>query len=160
MFRSIKVLILSFLTLLICIFMTACSSDKLEEIPFTLNYSNANFYPPSSKLIKSISEFEVFLADESIFSDKLSNDFMKINEKYSENFFEQNDLIAVIIQSTSSMTTGYRLKEKVKSNNIWRIKLESIYSSDNVTDDIGKYFSYYLTVEKDNSINDVELELQ
>ena len=85
---------------------------------------------------------------------------MKINEKYSENFFEQNDLIAVIIQSTSSMTTGYRLKEKVKSNNIWSIKLESIYSSDNVTDDIGKYFSYYLTVEKDNSINDVELELQ
>lgn len=158
MLKRIQIVLVTFIAVIIGISMSACSSDKLEEVPFTLNYSSENFNPPTVTLMKNKSDFDSFLTDQNIFSDELSADFVKINEGYSEEFFEQNDLIAVIVQATSSMITGYRLKETTKENGLWIVKIESITSSAIITDDMGRYFCYYLTVEKDIAINGAELK--
>lgn len=145
--------------LLATIFISACNSvSMLQTVPFNLNTMSVDFDPPKATLIKSASELNLFLSDESIFEEELSAEFSDINFQYDENFFVNKDLIALIVQSTSSMVEGYTLKQINKENGYWIVVLDSVSKKNNVTSDMGRYFCYYIEVEKDNAISNVKLE--
>lgn len=144
--------------LLITIFLSACNNVSiLETIPFNLNTMLDDFDPPQATLLKSLDEFNAFLSDASIFEEEPSLEFQEINAKYDENFFNENDLIALIIYSTSRMIEGYCLKEINKENDFWVITLDSVSSKDNVTADMGRYFCYYIEVKKKETISNVKV---
>ena len=144
-------------TLLITIFVSACNNvSMLKTIPFNLNTMSEDFDPPKATLFKSFAEFNIFLSDTSIFEEELSIEFSEVNAQYDENFFNESNLIALILHSTSSMIEGYYLKQIYKENDFWAIALDSV-SDDNVTTDMGRYFCYYITVEKDENISNVKV---
>lgn len=141
-----------FMLISLLVMLCGCGGKiELKEVPFTLNTVSDNFHPPQITLIKSNEEFGVFLNDESIFDDELSSEFQQENNKYDSIFFESNDLIAIIIQAPSSQITGYHINKITKENQDIIIHIEA-EGPDNVTSDMGKYYTYYFSVEKDDNI--------
>ena len=55
----------------------------------------------------------------------------------------------MIIQATSGMIEGYSLNGIEKDESTYVIDLKSISPTDNVSDDMDRYFCYYLEVTKD-----------
>lgn len=156
--KSTHILTILLAVVVLCITITACVSNMMDEIHFTLNTLQENFNPPRTTLIKTEEDFIQFIENKDIFADELSEEFQAINSQYNADFFAKNDLIAIIVQATSSMITGYELKEITKESSSWIVSIKSISSSENVTDDMGRYFSYYVMVEKDTAISTAQLK--
>ncbi len=84
-----------------------------------------------------------------IYSLKNRQKNIEVNQKFDETYFLNSDLIALIIQATSGMIEGYSLNGIEKDESTYVIDLKSISPTDNVSDDMGRYFCYYLEVTKD-----------
>ncbi|MEG1711022.1 MAG: hypothetical protein RR316_04380 [Clostridia bacterium] len=121
------------------------------EVAFTLNTESEGFSPPQITLIKTKDEFEGFLTNEAIFVEELSQEFQQANAQYDTTFFEKNDLVSIIIQASSSQITGYQVRKIAKENQEIIIHIKS-KSPKQATTDMGKYFTYYLTIAKDDNI--------
>ena len=133
--------------------LNCCTNNKpIKEAPFNLNIFIEEYNPPKITLLKSESEFNEFLNDEKIFTNEPSEEFKEINKKYDSNYFEKNDLAAVIKRASSSMIYGYSLNKISKEDNYWIISLNSLAEKENVSSDLGAYYCYYFELEKDPNI--------
>ena len=154
---NLKKLFLTLILLLVtCTVLLSGCDKKLKEVPFTLN-SDSMSLSNSVNLIKSTEEFEIYLGNTSIFEEELSEEFKAVNSQYTDKFFKNNYLVAIIHQATSSMITGYKLGAIEKQGDALYIKLIAI-APNNVTSDMGRYFTYYITVEKDEALTEVKLK--
>lgn len=125
----------------------SCSGYKLKKVSFTLNYDRMFFNPPELTFIRDEYDFNTFLNNNSIFKDDLSDEFEKANKKYDSDFFKDHYLCAIIIHSDSSQTKGYKLKKVEIENRAAIIHLKADEPK-NASIDKGKYFTYYLALEK------------
>jgi hypothetical protein len=146
--RILQLLILPFM-------LSGCSKKALDPIPFNLNVLDESFSVERGYLLKSTTEFSDFLNNSAIFTNKPSDKFKEINAKYNQDYFNNNDLGAVIVQATSSMIYGYSLNEIRKQENSWIISLRSLSEKENVTCDMGAFYCYYFELEKDINITKV-----
>lgn len=144
-----KQIVKTILSLSLLTLVSSCSVSMLKEQPFNLNNLSENFDAPKGTLLKSVTEFNLFLNNEKIFTKEPTKEFDEINSKYDETYFLKSDLIAVIIQAFSRMIEGYSMTDIQKDKSTYVIDLKAISSSNNVTDDMGRYFCYYLDVTKD-----------
>lgn len=128
---------------------SSCSISMLKDEPFNLNNLSENFDAPKATLLKSVTEFNLFLNDEKIFTKEPTKKFVEVNSKYDETYFLKADLIALIIQASSGMIEGYSLNGIEKDKSTYVIDLKAISSSNITSDDMGRYFCYYLEVAKD-----------
>lgn len=155
-----KKIIAKFLCSILLIFtiFTACSCSgyKLKKVAFTLNYERMFFNPPELTFIRDEYDFNAFLNNSTIFKDELSDKFEKENKKYDSKFFEDHYLCAIIILSDSSQTKGYKLKKVEIKDRAAIIHLKAD-EPENASIDKGKYFTYYLALEK-GEITRVSLE--
>ena len=141
--------------LLSILFTTSCNFGLLKTVPFNLGDILAEDYnPPNITFISSVDKFNEYLSDISIFDSELSDEFKKINSKYDTKYFEKKDLLAIIEQATSGMVIGYKLQSIEIIDNYWVVEIKDVVKggSKNVTHDMGGYFCYYLSVNKNPDI--------
>ena len=155
--KYLSLILLSLLAMII-VCLTACSNALMETVPFNLNTLLENFDPPRITFIKSSEEFDEFLSDKTIFIDDFEQEFIDVNAKYNDEFFDNNDLIALILQATSRMVKGYKLNEISISDNSWILDISSVAENSSVTSDMGGYFCYYISVDKNPEINEVKIK--
>lgn len=137
---------------------SSCNGRMLQSVPFSLSNEFCMELKPSlAMLVKSVNEFDSFLKNNDIFKKEFNEEFIKENSKYDEKYFLNNDLIALIVQATSGSIKGYKLKSIEKNNNSYDVYLESIANKHNVTDDMGGYFCYYLSVDKDKKMSNAKI---
>ena len=137
---------------------SSCNGEMLQSVPFSLsNEFCLELKPSLAMLVKSLNEFDSFLKSDDIFKKEFSEEFKKENSKYDEKYFLNNDLIALIVLATSGSIKGYKLKSIEKNNNSYDVYLESITNKRNVTDDMGGYFCYYLSVDKDEKMSNAKI---
>lgn len=140
---------------------TSCSGNSmLKPIPFNLNATSEDFDPPRQSLIRNSTEFNEFLSDRSVFVENFEQDFMSKNNEFDEKFFEDNDLIALILQAPTRMIKGYKLNSLTASDGCWILNMSSVSDKSEAHDDVlGRYFCYYIVVEKDANIDEVRIEI-
>ena len=141
--------------LLFTLFITSCNYGMLETVPFSLgDITSEDYYPPNITFINSVDSFNEYLSDTTIFKSELSDKFKEINSKYDTKYFEKKDLISIIEQATSGMIIGYKLKSIENIDNYWVVEIDSVVKGGkkNVTCDMGGYFCYYLSVNKNKDI--------
>ena len=155
--KYLRLIVLSLLATVIVCF-TACGDAFMETIPFNLNTLSENFDPPRISYIRNSEEFKEFLSDDSIFVDEFDQEFTDVNSQYDHDFFEKNDLIALILQASSGMVKGYKLNNLSVIDNSWVVEISSISEKSNVTDDMGGYFCYYISVGKNPDVNDAKIK--
>lgn len=137
---------------------SSCNGRMLQSVPFSLSNEFCMKLKPSlTKLVKAVNEFDLFLNNDEIFKKEINEEFIKENSNYDEKYFLSNDLIALIVRSTSGAIKGYKLKSIEKNNNSYDVYLESITAKRNATDDMGGYFCYYLSVAKDEKMSTAKL---
>lgn len=145
--------------MLFAVFVSGCSNKALmTTIPFNLNVTSENFNPPQITFVQSLEVFNEFLGREDIFTSEPSERFAEINTKYDLTYFENNDLIILIFQASSSMIKGYKLENLEKGNQNWIVSVSPVSNNGHITADMGGYFCYYITVSKDTTIQDAILE--
>lgn len=139
---------------------TSCSgSSMMEPIPFNLNATIEDFDPPRQSFIRNSMEFNEFLSNRSVFVENFEQDFITKNNEYDDEFFKENDLIALILQAPTRMIKGYKLNSLTASDGFWVLDMSSVSDNSETHDDVlGRYFCYYIAVEKDSSINGVKIE--
>ena len=132
---------------------TSCNYVLLKDLPFSLNKDFIfDFSPSRIDFINSLDKFNEYLSDTTVFKSELSDEFKKINSKYGTKYFGKKDLISIIELATSGSIKGHRLKSIKNIDNYWAVKLESLPRMENVTTDMGGYFCYYLSVNKNPDI--------
>ncbi|MBQ7968549.1 MAG: hypothetical protein IJ292_01870 [Clostridia bacterium] len=139
---------------------TSCGgSSMLEPVPFNLKPSSEDFDPPRQSFIRNSTEFNEFLSDRSVFNENFEQDFISKNKEFDDEFFEDNDLIALILQAPTRMIKGHKLNSLTASDGCWVLKMSSVSGKSERHDDVlGPYFCYYIAVQKDTSINGVKIE--
>ncbi len=135
----------------------ACGSkDKANEtVPFNLCEEMMMHPSNEAVLLRSKDEMTAFLADESVFTREPSQEFTEINNRYDDNYFKQNDLVALIIWASSGSYYGYHLGEPVERSGIWVIETTGLAHGNVVTHDMGKIFCYYVEVPKKAGVTGV-----
>ena len=135
------------------LFSISCNYVLLKDLPFSLNEDfTLDFSPSRIDFINSLDKFNEYLSDTTVFKSELSDKFKKINSKYDSKYFEKKDLISIIELATPGSIKGHRLKSIKNIDNYWAVKLESLPRMENVTTDMGGYFCYYLSVNKNPDI--------
>ncbi|MBP5242508.1 MAG: hypothetical protein J6Z36_02320 [Clostridia bacterium] len=137
---------------------TACSGGLMDTVPFNLNSLSEDFAPPKITFIRSSEEFDDFLSDRTVFVESFNKEFTGENAKYNDDFFEKNDLIALILQATSGAIKGYKLDDISVSGSSWVLAVSEVAEKSTVTDDMGAYFCYYITVEKNSDVIDAKIK--
>lgn len=137
--------------------MCGCSNKVMQEVPFSLRDSMPIDFKSRADLIKNVEQFNEYLSNKQIFSDPLSEDFTAVNAQYDENYFLQNDLIALIIRASSISYEGYQLKNVYKEAGVWVLEIKPYTKEKYVTSAMGGLFTYYISVEKDVGINGAEI---
>ncbi len=135
----------------------ACGSkDNADKtVPFNLNEDWLRSPSDKAILLQSKDEMTAFLADESLFTKEPSQEFTEINNRYDDDYFKQNDLVALIIWASSGSYYGYRLGKPVERSGIWVIETMGLAHGNVVTDDMGKIFCYYVEVPKKAGVTGV-----
>ena len=137
---------------------TSCNYVLLKDLPFSLNKAfTQEFYSSKIDFINSLDKFNEYLSDTTVFKSELSDEFKKINSKYDTKYFEKKDLISIIELATSGSIKGHRLRSIKNIDNYWAVKLEDLPRMEYVTTDMGGYFCYYLSVNKNPDIIDAYL---
>lgn len=140
------------------IILTGCDNIKYNRYDFD---PGDNFLPevsnPYARLIKDLEDFEEFLEDENIFPEGLSEDLQDVNEQFDESFFDENYLVAVFYKGSSS-TKSVKVRRIYVEDSALMIVLKAS-SPKRVTQDI-VYFTFYLSVNKEKIIKDVDIKVK
>ncbi|HHX81088.1 MAG TPA: hypothetical protein GX692_08505 [Acholeplasmataceae bacterium] len=153
-----KKLIVIFLLSIGIFILTGCSNIKYSRHDFKFDLKeDLDLTYPYAKLIRNIEELNEFLADESLFSEELSEEFQNFNTQFNEEFFKENDLIPIIYQ-TSSSTKAIRIRRIINDNSNLKIVLKMV-APKHARADI-YYFTFYLNVSKEEKIKSLNVTVK
>lgn len=140
-------------------FASCGNNSMLEPVPFNLNATSEDFDPPRQSFIRNSTEFNEFLSNRAVFVDNFEQDFVSKNNEFTDEFFEDKDLIALILRAPTRNIKGYKLNSITANDGCWVLKISSVSDKSEAHDDVlGNYFCYYIAVEKNTAINRVEIE--
>lgn len=145
--------ILIIITVILVLGLSWCNSVgyKYSDISFSLKTDTDGVViadiPSSIQLITSEEELSSYLSSE-YFSDDLSSNFIAENTKCDEEFFNDHDLIAIIYHATSGSIKAVKINSVKIDNNEIVVILKTSTEDDIGTDDMGRYFTFYVVINK------------
>ena len=155
-----KIILFTFLTFITFI-LTSCSSSMSYKT-YTVTYTGNHHL--THEIINSVSDIKYFYKDYNTsvglddIQDETNSNYDEVMSSYTEDFFKENSLIFIIIETNNSNDV-YKITEHYAIDDTYHFTFEK-KTSNQLGDDSCSSLLYIITIEKISSDLNLEIEVK